>query len=136
MSRLFVRKPSPTQANVIPISLKGFRKRHPFENPYPAQRFALAANEFDLSPETISPDGNLTSGRLFSGEREKKGASQTAFCLLRNGAAGLQTDQIIYVDGGLNGVCKRAEQENKDFVRQARLCLICERKTTRLHCVA
>lgn len=65
-------KLSPIRVNVIPISSKGFRKRHRFENPYPAQRFALTANEFELSPETISPDGNLTSGRLFSREREQR----------------------------------------------------------------
>jgi hypothetical protein len=65
-------KLSPTRGNGIPISSKGFRKRHPFENPYPAQRFALTANQFELSPETILPDGNLTSGRLFSGEREQR----------------------------------------------------------------
>ena len=65
-------KLSPTRANVIPISSKGFRKWHPLENPYPAQRFALTANEFELSAETILPDGNLTSGRLFSGEREQR----------------------------------------------------------------
>lgn len=65
-------KLSATRVNVIPISSRGFRKRHLLENPYPAQSFALTANEFELSPETNSPDGNLTSGRLFSGEREQR----------------------------------------------------------------
>jgi hypothetical protein len=65
-------KLSATRVNVIPISSKGFRKRHILENPYPAQSFALTANEFELSPETISPDRNLTSGGLFSGEREQR----------------------------------------------------------------
>src|SRR5713226_921316 len=35
------------------------------------RNFALNDEEFALSPETLSPDGNLISGRLFSEEPEQ-----------------------------------------------------------------